>query len=437
VPAVLLLLAMALVQPGAAVQAKRGKKHSSSGPVVTRAQMELAQQMVRDAYKQGRPLETRRRVALMTRLLYTMRPEVMAEEKQDWAVELFRLAQQLPSETPEETNSRNAAIATAAARLAIYDADRALELLDTLPEENSSQPGARVMAARLVFNGYMQHHGSSGALVLLSHGRRWSEHGGFPYAASATALARLRSNEDAAEDFFRQELEIFERGQEGIFGISDFAVLLEQAVAMEAISEESAEEAGQSIVRQLRKLTVGESQQPSGGEEHALLSEEQKLLVMEAMDNVRVSAPKAYEAARRDVPELLAVKAKHTVPQVEAPKVDAALETAFHELAEAMRQRVGPKALQEVIGRDVALVNERYKDGACAACTSPDAQSWALVSLAAYAVPMTIGKQLSGIEDPFWRAYFTAIAAQQVGQPTRVADPTARKVVEKEEAEPE
>jgi hypothetical protein len=50
---------------------------------------------------------------------------------------------------------------------------------------------------------------------------------------------------------------------------------------------------------------------------------------------------------------------------------------------------------------------------------------------------MTIGKQLGAIEDPFWRAYFMAIAAQQVGQPTRVADPTARKIPGKEEAEPE
>jgi len=44
---------------------------------------------------------------------------------------------------------------------------------------------------------------------------------------------------------------------------------------------------------------------------------------------------------------------------------------------------------------------------------------------------------LNGIEEPFWHAYFLAIAAQQVGEPTRVADPTARKVAGKEEAEPE
>ena len=34
-----------------------------------------------NAYTLGRGLETRQRVALMTRLLYTMRPEVMAAEK--------------------------------------------------------------------------------------------------------------------------------------------------------------------------------------------------------------------------------------------------------------------------------------------------------------------------------------------------------------------
>ena len=44
----------------------------------------------------GVGLETRQRVALMTRLLYTMRPEVMAAEKKEWAEELFGLAQRLP-----------------------------------------------------------------------------------------------------------------------------------------------------------------------------------------------------------------------------------------------------------------------------------------------------------------------------------------------------
>jgi len=39
---------------------------------------------------------------------------------------------------------------------------------------------------------------------LLAHGRKWGEHGGFPYGASATALGRLRPDEDAAEEFFRQ-----------------------------------------------------------------------------------------------------------------------------------------------------------------------------------------------------------------------------------------
>ena len=38
----------------------------------------------------------------------------------------------------------------------------------------------------------------------------------------------------------------------------------------------------------------------------------------------------------------------------------------------------------------------------------PDAQSWALVSLAAYASPVTIATQLKAVEEPFWRAYFLA-----------------------------
>ena len=421
----LVALVVLVALPAAAVRPKHAKKQSG-GAAVSRAQRELAEQMMRDAYKLARPLEARQRVALMTRLLYTMRPEVMAVEKEEWAEELFKLAQQLPAEPAEE---RDAAIATAAARLAIYDAGHALELLDTLPNEGGERAGARGMAARLVFNGYMQHHGSAGAEVLLAHGRRWSEHGGFPYAASATALARLRPNEDAAEDFFRQVMAIFQRGEEGIFGISDFSVLLEQAVSMEAISEESAEEAGQSIVRQLRKVTAAV--------EPGALSADQKLQVMRAMNNVRVCAPKAYEAARREAPELLTVKAARVMPPAEPPKIDAGLQSAFHELADAMREKRGAAALRETIDRGLKLVNDKYRAGACPECRTPDAQSWALVSLAAYAAPMTICKQLAAIEDPFWRAYFMAIAAQQVGQPTRVADPTARKIPEKEEAEPE
>ena len=246
--------------------------------------MELAQQMVVKAYTLGLGLETRQRVALMTRLLYTMRPEVMAAEKQQWAEELFGLAQRLPQGLPEDgaDSERSSAMATAAARLAVYDADRALELLDTLPSQGGRQADARTMAARLVFAGYMQHHGAAGAQTLLAHGRRWGEHGGFPYGASATALARLRLNDEAAEDFFRQVLGIFERGQEGVYGVSEFAGLLEQAVAMEAISEDSAEEAGQSVMTQLRKLSAGEDP----------WTPEQKVQVAEALNNVRVSSPK-------------------------------------------------------------------------------------------------------------------------------------------------
>jgi len=445
--------------------ARRKKKAKAKpAPVVSRAQMELAQEMVSNAYELGRGLETKQRVALMTRLLYTMRSEVMAAEKRQWAEELFGLAQRLPqSDAAEADDARNAAIATAAARLALYDADRALELLDSLPSQGGSQADARTMAARLVFVGYMQHHSMPGAQILLAHGRRWGEHGGFPYGASAAALARLRPDEDAAEDFFRQVLGIFQRGQEGLYGVSEFAGLLEQAVAMEAISEESAEEAGQSVMVQLQKLMAGED---------SAWSEEQKQQVEEALNNVRVSAPKAYEAARKNAPGLFAVRAVRVLEKVETPKVDVGLQSAFHELAEAMREHLAPGEMHEVIARGLQLVNAKYGAGACAGCAgpdadadgyaatapaagaggspgaypllrsdrwrmAPDAQSWALVSLAALAAPATIATQLNGIEDPFWRAYFLAIAAQQVGQPTRVADPTARRVIEKEEAEPE
>jgi len=122
----------------------------------------------------------------MIRLLYTMRPEVMAAEKREWAEEVFGLAQQLP---PGEV--ADAAIATATARLAVYDADRALELLDSLPSQGGRREDARTMASRLVFAEYMQHHapGVQGAQTLLAHGRRWGEHGGFPYGASAMVLA--------------------------------------------------------------------------------------------------------------------------------------------------------------------------------------------------------------------------------------------------------
>ena len=122
---------------------------------------------------------------------------------------------------------------------------------------------------------------------------------------------------------------------------------------------------------------------------------------------------------------------------VEELKVDAELQASFGELAEAMREKSGPETLREVIAKGLQRVNARYKAGECAECVKPDAQSWALVSLAAYASPVTIATQLKAVEEPFWRAYFLAIAAQQVGEPTRVADPTARSVPGKEEAEPE
>ena len=88
----------------------------------------------------------------------------------------------------------------------MYDSDRAMELLDTLPSEGGRREDARTMASRLVFAIYMRHHGAAGAQTLLDHARKWGEHGGFPYGASAGVLARLRPDEDAAEDYFRQVL---------------------------------------------------------------------------------------------------------------------------------------------------------------------------------------------------------------------------------------
>jgi hypothetical protein len=421
-------------------------------PEVSKARKELAQQMVRDSYELGRTVGTRRRVALMTRLLYTMRPEVMAAEKRQWAEELFGLAQQLPSGDPTGDVRRNSAIATAAARLSVYDADRALELLDALPSQGGQRKDARTMAARLVFVHYMQRHGLSGAQVLLTYGRKWGEHGGFPYAASAVAMGRLRGVEsryvvpvvkdaasnansgDAAENFFRQVMDVFARGQEGVYGVREFAGLLERGVVMEAVSGQTADEAGRLVVMQLRKLAESNSLEGSEGQS---LSEEQKGQVAFAVNDVRLAAPQAYEQAHRDAPWLFAMKATPVSVQLETPPVDVELQTSFHELAEAMRAQRNPEELGPVIRQGLQVVNARYKAGKCAGCLAPDAQSWALVSLAAYAAPITIGGQLSAIEDPFWRAYFMAIAAQQVGEPARVADPTARKVPGKEEAEPE
>lgn len=425
----LLMLPMAAVPAMAAKKKKHAATKKNSAPVVSRAQMELAQQMALNSYAMARGLEARQRVALMTRLLYTMRPEVMSADKKQWAEELFRLGQQLPDGGPEASRARDAVIATAAARLAIYDADEALELLDSLPvEPQTDRADARTMAARLVFSGYMQHHGAAAAQTLLAHGRRWSEEGSFPYSASATVMAKLRPNEDTAEDFFRQVLAIFAKGREGLYGVSDFASLLQQSAAMEAIYEDTADDAGRAVVGQLRKLTENAS---------APLMVEQKRLVSEALNDVRISAPKAYAEARKTAPELLAVHAEPVTVQMEVPKVDTDLQSAFHELADAMREKRGPEAVRGVIAQGLQVVNSKYRAGACAQCSSPDAQSWALVSLAAYAAPSTIATQLNGIEDPFWRAYFLAIAAQQVGQPTRVADPTAKKMPGKEEAEPE
>ncbi|MGC2211027.1 MAG: hypothetical protein WA532_13045 [Candidatus Korobacteraceae bacterium] len=505
-------LCLLLAVPASGARRGRHRPKAKAAPAVSRAQMELAHEMVSDSYAIGKRLtdnavlpaagarsELRQRVALLTRLLYTMRPEVMAEEKRQWAEELFGLAQELPGDgtgagsgnaalpgglsstfanrgqiwATREWGTRDEAIATAAVRVAVYDPERALELLDTLPSEGGRREDARTMASRLVFAMYMQHHGAAGAQTLLAHARKWGEHGGFPYEASAAALARLRPDEDAAEDFFRQELAVFARGQEGVFGVREFAGLLDRAVALEAISDESAEEAGQAVVAQLGRLAgieasgsdggmKGAAASDAAGQPRAELTGEEQRQVAEALNEVRLSAPKAYDKARKDWPGLFAAPGgagsdgyaatkaagNATLPAAGAGSgnaalpaagagVDAGLQESFGELAVAIRERSGPEVLREVIARGLQRVNARYKAGECADCLRPDAQSWALVSLAAYASPLTIAAQLKAIEEPFWRAYFLAIAAAQVGEPTRVADPTDRRVPGKEEAEPE
>ena len=505
--------------------------------------MELAQEMTREAYALGQGLEPAQRAALLSRLLYTLHPEVMAAEKKQWAEELFALARQMPEEAdpeaaapsataplkpaegfhpdkpttglpgapvlngpPADPSFRNEALATAAARLALYDSNRALELLDSLPGERGRREDARTMAARLVFAIYLQQHrGDAGVQTLLAHARQWGEQGGFPYAASAVPLARLSGNEDAAEDFFRQVLAVFERGQEGAFGVGEFGELLERAVAMEAISEESAEEAGRAIVAQAGKLAgnavaageapvspaaaqlvplrtsaagepdgsamdgggaaesgSGTEAAPSGdaGARQVSLGEEGWQQLAKALEDVRLAAPQAYAQAAKDWPGMVALRQAQLVTPEDEMKVDLGLQASFGELAEAIRTRSGPEALRELIARGLERVNARYEPGATASVAAaaagestsangermtgpgtgalePDRQSWALVSLAAYASPMTIGAQLKAIEEPFWRAYFMAIAAQQVGEPTRVADPAARRVIQQEEAEPE
>lgn len=417
-------------RPAARRPRPRATAAAHGAPAVVRAQMALAQKMARNAGEMAAPLPLSQRVALLTRLLYTMRSDVMAAEKKQWAEELFTAAQQFPHSTPTEMEARNTALATAAARLALYDPEHALALLDALPPtegQRGDQPDARSMAARLLFAGYMQHH-PGGAGVLMEHARRWSTDGSFPYGASAAILARLRGDEDASEQFFRQVLTIFSKGDEGLYGTAEFAGLLQQAVSMEAILADTAEEAGRAIGAQLSRHVADDQQ---------VLAPPQEAMMLGALNNLRVSAPKAYAQLLLTAPALAGLRAPRAAAPQEPPPLDAEMETAFHELGETIRLHRGPEATRASVVSSIRLVNARYSNGACAECNAPDAQSAALVSLAAYAMPAAIAAQLNAIEDPFWRAYFLAIAAQQVGQPTRVADPAARKLPGKEEPEPE
>src|ERR1039458_8375553 len=97
------------------MRSSRKEKHPKAKPVaVSSAQMDLARQMVRTAYTLGTGLEIRQRVALTTRLLYTMRPQAMAVEKREWAEEVFGLAQQLPLDGAGAAGAGGHAATTAA-----------------------------------------------------------------------------------------------------------------------------------------------------------------------------------------------------------------------------------------------------------------------------------------------------------------------------------
>jgi len=462
------------------------RRHRSYGriPVVSRQQKALAQKMIRNSYEMGKTLSLEQRVALISRLLYTLPPTVMADEKKQWAEELFKLAQLLPDpdSSPEAASEpeqdaqaevtsvlregyRTQSIAIAAARLSLYDADRALALLDTLPPAGRDAPDARTMAARLVFAIYLERHGGAGAQRLLVSARRWGEEGAFPYAASGAVLAVLRDDENAAGEFFLEVLAEFRRRREGWYGVRQFAGLLQRAVALESISEESAEEAGQAVVVRLGQLawkadfqeqlaaqaaaangTDGAAADaplaPTGGDP-LLLSEEQRLSAAAALNDVRLSAPQAYEEAKKNWPRLTALQSRpeHSDPVVEWT-VDAELQQAFIELATTPRVPSSQQVLRERIERGLLLVNARYAAGARVEGKDgsgllPDRQSWALVSLSAYRSPMTIETQLKVIEEPYWHAYFLAIAAHQVGQPARVADPTTNRVEGEDENAPD
>ncbi len=317
------------------------------------------------------------------------------------------------------------AIATAAARLAVYDADRALELLDSLPSQGGQQEDARTMAARLVF---ARLHAASRRGGSTDTAGTWAAMGrsmeAFPIARARWCWAGCDRTRTRRSISSVRCLD-FERGQEGLFGVCDFAGLLERAVAMEAISEDSAEEAGHNIVVQLRKLATGANQDAKNqdAEIQDAWTVEQKAQVVSALYNVRVSAPKAYAEAEKNAPGLLALRVEKVAVKVDIPKVDVGLQSAFHELADAMRERRGPEEMHAVIAQDLQLVNARYKAGGCAGCSSPDAQSWALVSLAAYATPMTIATQLNGIQTrsgvrTFWRSRHSRWESQP-GSPIR------------------
>ncbi len=140
---------------------KKSAKKAKPAPVVSRAQMELAQEMVRERLRAGaRAGDEATGGADDAAAVHDASRGDGGREETVGRGAVWAGAAAAAERCGERWIARgNAAMATAAARLALYDADRALELLDSLPSQGGSQADARTMAARLVFAGYMQHHG--------------------------------------------------------------------------------------------------------------------------------------------------------------------------------------------------------------------------------------------------------------------------------------
>lgn len=383
-----------------------------------------AEQMLREAYELSRPLEAKQRVVVLERLLYVMPPEVLGADKRRWASELFEVAHVMPADDTAAQTVRNTALATAATRLSIYDADRALALLDTLASERGEEPDARLMAARLVFPRYLQQHGVAGTKALLTYGKRWGESGGFPYTASLVLLSRLNEAKNVPKNeataYFQQMFVVFCDGHEGLYGLRDFANLTERSRALGIIDAEQSERAGQEIVRQLRQRLQQRTAAGLG------LANDELEQTSGIATSLTAASPLAWSRAERNYAELTRLPTPKAATPPTPAKVEPELQSAFRELSTALRNKNTSEQLQSQIDNALQLVQKRYDDSPCADCLTPDAQSQALIALAASAEPLDIAERLKAFRNAFWHAYFLAIAARQVGDPTQVIDPTAR-----------